>query len=171
MQTRLGIALLLGGLVGVASDARADLGVLVADGVQGPYRISVLASPAPLRAGRSQWNVLVQDAAGRSVEDAKVELFFHRRVHGAGRIRGLAGPGAHPFYRSSEVTLGAAAKWQGSVQVLGPEGSASLAFEVGVAPAAGPWREYAPALLAPLIAVGAFALHQSRALRRRRAEA
>ena len=169
IPTRIAFALTV--LLAASSESRADLGVLVADGVRGPYRISVLASPAPLRAGRSQWNVLVQDAAGASVEEARIELSF-RRVGDAGSlIQSEARPGTHPFYRSSEVLLPAATNWQVAVNVHGPKGSASLGFEIRVSPRAGPWREFWPALLAPLLAVGLFALHQSLALRHRRAEA
>ena len=50
MRAWLCMTLALGVLLAAASPALADLGLLVADGVRGPYRISVLASPVPLRA-------------------------------------------------------------------------------------------------------------------------
>jgi len=170
MRAWLCMTLALGVLLAAASPALADLGLLVADGVRGPYRISVLASPVPLRAGPSQWNVLVLDNEGASVEAARVELSF-RRIGAEGNwIQSRAEGSRHPFYRSRVANLPVAAHWHGSVNVEGAEGSATLDFEVTAAPRLEPWWEYAPALLAPLLAIGLFALHQSLALQRRRAD-
>ena len=170
MRASLRIALALGVLLATASQSHADLGLLVADGVRGPYRISVLASPVPLRAGPSQWNVLVLDTAGASVEAARVELSFRRIGDEGNSIQSRTGGSTHPFYRSRVANLPVAANWHGSVNVQGAEGSATLDFEVTAAPRLEPWWEYAPALLAPLLAIGLFALHQSLALQRRRAD-
>ena len=72
-ETWSGILAVFAGLA-VSAPARGDLGVLVADGNAGPYRVSVLVAPVPVRAGPSQWSVLVQDAGGNPVDAAEVSL-------------------------------------------------------------------------------------------------
>ena len=94
MRALLRTALAVIALVALPEGSRADLGVLVADGVTGPYRVSVLVSPAPLRVGRSQWSVLVQDTSGGMVEDAEVELSWSTEDRGALRITHLQKEGA-----------------------------------------------------------------------------
>ena len=49
--------------------------------------------------------------------------------------------------------------------------SDALAFDVLVSPGAGPWRAHWPALIAPFVGIGLFALHQSLRLRARRSGA
>ena len=171
MRVRPRTALALLALLALPEVSRADLGALVADGVAGPYRLSVLVSPAPLRAGRSQWSVLVQNAAGGVVEDADIEVSFSRAGHSAHRITRSARAGSHPFYLSSEADLPADPSWRVEVNVRGSAGSEALVFDVGVAPGGGTWPTHWPALLAPLVAIGLFALHQSLALRARRSGA
>lgn len=68
--------LLLGLLAGRAS---ADGGVLVLDGADGPFLITVFAAPAPLRAGPVDLDVLVRDArTGQPILDAEVRLELER---------------------------------------------------------------------------------------------
>ena len=171
MRALLRTALVVIALVALPEGSRADLGVLVADGVTGPYRVSVLVSPAPLRVGRSQWSVLVRDSSGGVVEDAEVELSWSTEDRGALRITHAARAGAHPFYRSSEAVLPAAGRWLVELSVRGSAGSDALAFDVLVSPGAGPWRAHWPALIAPFVGIGLFALHQSLRLRARRSGA
>lgn len=171
MRALLRTALVLIALLALAEGSRADLGTLVADGVAGPYRVSVLVSPTPLRAGRSLWNVLVRDTSGGVVEDAEVALSWSTEERGAHRTTSTARAGFHPFYRSSEALLPAAASWRVEVRVRGSVGSGALAFDVGVAPGAGPWRAHWPALIAPLLGIGLFALHQYLRLRAHRSGA
>lgn len=141
--------------------ARGDLGALVADGNAGPYRVSVLAAPVPLRVGPSQWSVLVQDAAGNPAEVAEVALDWELSSPGKhSKIRRVATPGAHPYYRSSEVVLPKAAPWRVAARIRGDAGSGQLAFDVLVAPRLGTWQSYWPALLMPALALALFFLHQ-----------
>ena len=155
-------------LLAAPVEARADLGALVADGSAGPYRVSVLAGPVPLRAGPSLWNVLVQDASGNPVDAADVTLSWSTEGHAAHPVERAARPGAHLFYRSAEATLSTATQWHVSTHVNGPEGEGTLAFDVLVSPGLGTWQTYWPALLTPFLALGLFTLHQSLRLRARR---
>ena len=164
-------ALVVIALVGLPESPRADLGLLVADGVTGPYRVSVLVSPAPLRVGRSQWSVLVQDASGGVVENAEVEFSWSTEDRGTHSITHAARAGSHPFYRSSEAVLPVDGHWLVELRVRGAAGSDALAFDVLVSPGLGPWRAYWPALIAPLLGIGLFALHQSLRLRARQSRA
>ncbi|HJO24972.1 MAG: hypothetical protein QF890_15300 [Myxococcota bacterium] len=155
-------------LLGVPDTALADLGVLVADGTAGPYRVSVLVAPAPLRVGVSRWSVLVQDASGNPVDEAEVSLAWNEETgHGVRQIQRFAEPGAHPFFRSSEVDLPTATRWRVVAGVRGPEGPGELDFDAIVAPGPGTWQAYWPALLLPFVSLGLFALHQSLRLRGR----
>ena len=171
MRALLRMTLALFALLALPGESHADLGALVADGVAGPYRVSVLVSPAPLRVGRSQWSVLVQDRSGGVVRDAEVELSWGMGGHGAHRITRAARAGSHPFYLSSDVDLPAEASWRVEVSVRSSAGSDALVFDVAVAAGRGPWSAHWPALVAPLLVLGLFALHQSLVLRARRSEA
>jgi len=150
--------------IAVSAPARGDLGVLVADGNAGPYRVSVLVAPVPVRAGPSQWSVLVQDAGGNPVDAVEVSLEWQPPDPHAGILR-VATPGRHPFYRSSNVMLPKTATWRVGVRVRGDEGSGRLAFDIHVAPRLGTWRTYWPALLVPALALVLFLVHQFLKLR------
>jgi len=192
MRALLRTALAVIALLALPEASRADLGALVADGTAGPYRVSVLVAPTPLRVGRSRWSVLVQDASGGAVEDAEVTLSWTaegngaRHVeraaredaevtpsrnaagHGAHHVERAARPGVHPFYLSSEADLPTATRWRVAARVRGPKGTGALAFDALVSPGLGTWRTHWPALLTPFLALGLFALHQSLRQRARR---
>ena len=152
-----------------ASQARADGGVVIAMGPAGPYEISVLVSPLQLRAGPSEWSVLVRDPVdGGVVLDAEVEIVLQPHDPGghtdhhpaAGRTRALRSASANRLLYSAWLEPASPGIWKATVHVRGSKGAGHLSFEVPVAPAASPivqhWRSFA----LPPLGLALFALHQ-----------
>jgi len=149
-----------------AAEAGADGGVLVARGRVASLDCTVLAAPAPLRAGLSEWSVLLQRAADASVVlDAEVELELSRTQSGAAQGHRLVASATREasdnrLFYTARLRLPDAGDWHGSVRVRSAEGEGALAVEVVVAPGVGPLREHWRALGLPPLALGLFGLHQ-----------
>ncbi|MDE0884993.1 MAG: hypothetical protein OSB70_05625 [Myxococcota bacterium] len=165
----LGFSFLAFGLaLGVAGPARADLGGLVAQGTSGPFELTVLAAPWPLRAGPSEWRVLVKDTrTGQVRRDLVIHLALGSEPVGADAPGGLARLGTHPGYYSVSARVDKAGPVWGRVRVEGPEGATgSRVFTGRAEPARGAWGENWAALLFPFGLLAIFAWHQVRRLSR-----
>ncbi len=166
------IALLALVLAAWAGAARADGGVVVASGQAGALRASVLVSPTPLRSGRAEWSVLLQDASGAPVLDAEVEIELHRHGaaggHGSHRVvRARREASANRLLYSVLVDLPEPGTWRVTLRLTRGE-RGQLGFELPVGPARGGAAEHWRALLLPPVALGLFALHQWLSLGQRR---
>ena len=153
------------GVVGLlcAPAAVADVGVRVGSAVAQGWRVSLLASPWPLRAGPAEFGVLLQDVGTREpLLDAELQLELHRIDSPAPRIWAptVRGAGGNPLLYSARLELSAPGRWQVRVR----EADASLpplaVIDVDVAPAASLFARHAGALSFPLFAVALFGLHQ-----------
>ena len=161
-----------------ALSAKADGAALVAAGRAGPYQLSVLASPTPLRVGESEWSVLLLDASsGEAVLDANVELRVqpataehlheHHDAHDPTRrfyTLSHAGSSNRLLY-SVRVPLDRQGAWQLEIRAQGGLGSGDLKLDLSVGPARSPLLEYWQSFALPAIALLVLVLHQIRVVR------
>jgi hypothetical protein len=165
-------AALIGALF-VATIARADGGVVLAEGPAGPFEITVLASPSPLRAGPSEWSVLVRRSSdGEIALDARVEI-----VLGAGgasfpphgstiAVEATRSTSANRLLHTARLDRIADGSQRAEVRVRDGQSAGSLSFEVSVAPARSPWEQQWRSLALPPVALALFAIHQMLVRRR-----
>lgn len=156
----------------VAGGARADGVMTLADGPAGPYRVTVRASPSPLRVGTSQWSVLVRSApTGDVCLECRVRIELSTTTDGA--TQALPDPlctTGHEAERSgsknrvlhtARIDLGAEGVWAVEVDVDGPRGTGRLDFSASVAPEAPLFAQHGWALAWPAVALALFGLHQT----------
>jgi len=154
--------------------AGADIGAPLASGRAGPFVVQVLVSPTPLRAGTSQWNVLVSDARdGRVLPDAAVDLELRRPHPTRGRHERVVRASLRPenarngLFHAALVELAEPGQWKGELRVS--RGDAQERIPLVFPVASGPpslvlhWRAFA---VVP-VGLALFALHQWLRLRER----
>jgi hypothetical protein len=140
----------------------ADGGTLRLRERAGGYQVAVFTSPAPVRAGPVDVSVLVQDAAtGEVVPDAQVVV----RLTTPGTEDVLeqaatAEPATNKLFRAAVFQLPAPGRWDVEVAVDGPDGPASLRFDVQAADAPPRWLDLWPWFTWPALAVTLFAVHR-----------
>ena len=152
-------------VAGTPLTASADGGVVVARGRVGHLDCTVLVAPAPLRAGRAEWSILLRDPeTAEVVLDAEVELELRRARAGTGpglqRATATRAASDNRLLYSARIELPQPGSWQAVARVRRAGGEARFGFEVAVAPALGALREHWRALALPPLALGLFALHQ-----------
>jgi len=159
-------------LVLSASSALADGEVVVESQLAGSWRVTLLASPWPLRAGPAEFSVLVQDAiSGQPVADAEIALEVRPPTSSMSpptllRLSGVRGRGANPLFHSARLKLSTTGPWTLRVRVSEPALPSLAAVEVEVAPEASLFARHGIALSLPLLGVGLFCLHQWLSARR-----
>jgi hypothetical protein len=163
-----------------AAIARGDGGALIAEGPAGPFEISVLASPAPLRAGTSEWSVLVRRASdGKVALDASVEIVLtidaaeSAHSDSAKPRRASRSLSANRLLHTAYLELPVHGSLDAEVRVLEGQQVGRLSFEVAVAPARSPleqqWRSFAlPPMALALFTIHQMLVHRRGALRRRK---
>jgi hypothetical protein len=162
----LAIGLTLGGL---PLAAFADGGTLRLSEAKGPYRISVLTSPNPFRAGPVDVSVIVADAAtGDVLPDLKVDLRLAPRAQPSDvrQYRATRGNAANKLLQSANFELLRAGLWNVEIDVDGPQGAAQTSFEVEAADRLPRWLSLWPWFSWPFLVVGLFAVHQALAVSR-----
>lgn len=159
----------LGGLVVAllcAPTAGADAGVVVGSAVAHGWRVSLLASPWPLRAGPAEFSVLLQDAATREpVLDAELALDVHlldpaRAPVAPIRVRAVRGAGGNPLLHSARLELPVSGRWRVVVGEVDASLPALAGIEVEVAPGASLLARHGVALSLPFVGLALFGLHQ-----------
>jgi len=148
---------------------RADGGTVRFSQVQGPYRVTLLTSPASPRAGVVDFSVLLQDAAtDRPRYDLPVRVQAwpigqpQRAVAGLVTDTGTV----NKLYRHVELELPEAGEWAVAVRV---GDTAPVETTVTLAPPLPDWVDLLPWIVAPLVAILLFVVHQRLATRRQRA--
>lgn len=162
-------ALLLLALLAVCwvSGVRADNAVPVASGTLGAYRVTVFGHPAPLRAGPSRIEWLVQDPSGRMLDarDWKVSLqppeaggeaWVPPCCRMTAQSEGDLPSGRRGFLRTSDMVFNTSGTW--TFQISEPSlGVLALPLEVGEP--VSPWFQFWPWFLAPTAAVALTAIN------------
>lgn len=145
--------------------ARADGGALRLTETRGDLTVSVFTSPTPLRAGRIDVSVLVQDAAtSRMIQHAEVFVSaarFGRRGEVV-RRKATAEQAANKLFQAAEFDLPEAGRWKFSIEAAsiltaGPSTAPPLTFEVEVAAPLPQWLALAPWIGWPWLVIAVFA--------------
>lgn len=145
----------------VGARAGADIGVPVRIGDAGPFDVQALVTPAPLRVGPSDWNVVVSEAGGgRGLPDAELELSLRAPAdasaprspahdHGSrgGTLVLRPAPIQAGLFQLRDVELPVAGLWHGTLRVSREGASESVGFQLEVAPGSSAlvahWRAFA----------------------------
>ena len=147
----------------------ADGGVVRTSQLAGPFVITVLSSPTPLRIGPADFSVLVQMRDSRApVLDADVALRLAPQHNDAPAITAAATRQAatNKLLYAALVELPIAGPWNLGAIVRHSSGSGEVVAEVIVEEPAAPLAAYWPYLFLPPAAVVLFALHQWRSAQR-----
>lgn len=143
--------ILLGPVLG---SAVADIGVPLVTVREEGFEVQILASPAPLRVGASEWNVNIRDlATGRILPGAVLGLGLRRIAshtsdevhhHGGATIKveldsEIATRG---LFQKAQVEIIDAGRWSGVVSVSSGGTSAQIPFTFEVQPARSIWLRH-----------------------------
>src|SRR5262245_64046315 len=128
-----------------SSLVRADGGAVRLCEQAGAYQVTVFTSPTPLRAGPVDVSVLVQDAAGECVPEARVIVRLTAR--GTGEVLecpATAEAATNKLLRAAVFELPGPGWWDAEVAVEGPHGPALVRFDVRADDRLPRWRELWP---------------------------
>ena len=140
---------------------RADGGAVRLREQAGAYQVTVFTAPTPWRAGPVDVSVLVQDAAGECVPEARVTVRLTPR--GTGEVLeypATAAAATNQLFQAAVFQLPEPGWWDVEVAVEGPRGSALLRFGVEADQRPPRWLELWPWFAWPPLAVALFGLHQ-----------
>lgn len=124
-------------LVGRAAPIVANGGTIrVADQPAGPYRVTVMTSPTPMRVGTTDLSVVATVGVGEQVPDATVIV---RAVRQGDSAPTITVPATHDLatnkaFYAANVDVTAAGRWTFFVDVRGKEGQGSVQFSADVLP-------------------------------------
>ncbi len=128
----------------------------------GNYQIAVFTSPNPLRAGPVDVSVLVQDStSGECAPQAEVTVRL--TAHGSGQVLeypATAEAATNKLIRAAVFELPEAGGWHAEISVQGPQGPASVRFQLEASDALPRWLDLWPWYTWPALAVAFFGLHQ-----------
>lgn len=105
--------------------------VIVPDAAAGPYRVTVIASPSPLRTARTDISVRVVDVAGRLLEGVAV-MVVSQRGGSPGAATEYRTIHSNGLYHASDVRFATPGEWTLTVRVEGSAGAGETAFSAGV---------------------------------------
>ena len=153
----------------------ADGGAIIAREKVNGLDLTVFASPFPLRAGPVDVSVLVQDAKGKAVLDAVVDLGWTTSSPTAttewlppccsmetalGKTPALRVHSQNKLLYGALLPVRSAGPSEISVAVKTPGAAASFSIPVEARAPRAPVLTYWPLLAFPPVAIGMFALHQ-----------
>lgn len=145
------------------SPAAGDGGLVRATESSGPFVITVLTSPTPLRAGPADVSVMVQHRdTSAPVLDARVSLVLGRRDDAGAPIAVAVtrAQATNKLLYAAPVEVPAAGVWDAAVSVERGDDRARVGVALDVETARpGGWAVW-PYLALPPAAVAVFALHQ-----------
>jgi hypothetical protein len=151
-----------------SSLARADGGAVRLREQAGDYQVTVFTSPTPLRAGPVDVSVLVQDAAGGCVPQARVTVrLMACRTGQILEYRATSQAATNKLFRAAEFRLPEPGWWEVAVAVEGPHAPALVRFRVQADEPPPRWLDLWPWFSWPAFVVALFGAH--RVLVRRKA--
>ena len=147
----------------LCTSARGDGGALRLSQRIGGRMVSVFTSPTPLRAGRVDVSVYVQDAASADpIERAEVFVTaapLDRRGD-AIRRRATVDQATNKLFQAAEFDLPEAGRWRFPIETDDPRRPGTLSFEAGLAGPPPRWRALAPWIGWPWLVIAAFISRQ-----------
>jgi hypothetical protein len=142
---------------------QADGGTIRLQKQAGPYRVTVFTSPTPLRAGLVDVSLLVQDVVtGEYVPQVWAILrLTARKTRTLLEYPATAEASTNKLYIAADFRLPESGWWDVAIAIEGPQGSASLQFEVQAENALPRWQELWPWFGWPALVVGIFMVHRA----------
>jgi hypothetical protein len=161
---KISMTLVLMSVIFAPRAANADGGAVQLREASGPFVVTVFAAPEPLRVGRIDTSVLVQDReTGRVILDATVNFAFNPSVGTSPRF--LTGAthvqARNKLLQAATVDVPAPGWWTIQVFVCRGREEVVLATRLLIMPAAPRLTTIWPFLFIPPLAIGLFALHQT----------
>ena len=147
----------------LAAPAHADGGTVQLSQTSGPFLVTVLTAPTPLRAGLIDVSVLVQDGDSRApLLDAALAVTL-RPVDASAPSR--EAPATHAaatnkLFYAALLDVPTAGRWTIDVSIAAGTRATSVSCVVDVAPPLAPAARYWPYLILPFAAIALYALHQ-----------
>jgi hypothetical protein len=147
----------------LCSRLRADGGIVRAHEQAGSYRVTVFASPTPLRVGLVDFTVLVQDAAtGECVPQARATLRLTARKTGAFLEHpATADAATNKLYLTAVLELPEPGWWEVDIAIEGAQGPARVRFGVQADEVLPRWQELWPWFAWPALIVLIFSVHRA----------
>lgn len=154
MRVCLALFLLVGPFI---ATTRGDAGLVRLSEKVGPYRLTVMTSPTPLRAGPVEISIFVESVADRSLA-AEVTVNIAPRDHpDDGKDYRLE---ANPLGTTVNVDLSRGGWWQLRLTIDGLVGNAEKTLLLEVGDALPRWREMMFWVALPLVPIGLYIVHQ-----------
>lgn len=161
MRTLLGFVLCSSLLVLHSSPARADGGTVCHVEQVAGYRVTVFASPAPLRAGPVDVSVMVQEAQTNApLAEVAVEVRLTGPSGAVVRCPATRAAATNRLLHAAKFDLPASGTWQTAILLDGPHGLAELHFPLTAAEPLPRWVELWPWVAWPIVPITLFCLHQ-----------
>lgn len=129
----------------------------------GPYVITVFTTPTPLRVGRADVSVMVQDPETEQIA-GNVEVSVHLTSR-QGRVSTRAYPATrkqatNKLLEAATVDFPSPGWWTIAVKVKGTQGPSQVQFTTEVLAKSPPWFSFFPWIAWPLAPIGLFALRE-----------
>jgi hypothetical protein len=139
----------------------ADGGAVRLHEQAGAYQVTVFTSPTPFRAGPVDISVLLQDAAGEMVTEARVTVRLTARATGAVlEYPATVEAATNKLFYAAVFQLPEPGWWDVEIAVEGPNGPALLRFEVQADEPLPRWLELWPWFTWPALVIAIFGVHQ-----------
>jgi hypothetical protein len=140
---------------------RADGGAVRLRQQAGAYQITVFTSPTLLCAAPVDFSVLVQDAAGECVPDARVTVRLTARASGETLdYAATAAAATNKLFKAAVFLLPEPGWWDVQVAIAGPRGPAAIQFGIQADKRPPPWLQMWPWFSWPFLVVALFSVHQ-----------
>jgi hypothetical protein len=141
--------------------AYADGGTVRLSTVVGPFELTLLTAPTPLRVGPAELTVFVQAASSHTpLLDAEVTLRLRSPTGDALAIAAPRGAAVNQLVYAATVSLPSPGTWVIEIAVRRGADAATAGGTLEVTPPASPLVEFWPYFVAPAAIIGVFALHQ-----------
>jgi len=157
------LALSLMFFLAACSFAVADGGRVCWSGESSGYRLTVFSEPVPLRPGRVDLSVFVQDGETRApMENVRVKFSVYRvgssmSPFEAEATRGMA---SNPLFQAAHFNLSSAGSWQVDVDVTGLPEEIHESFSIEVAPPPAPFWDVAIWIFLPILPIALFVFRE-----------
>jgi hypothetical protein len=158
-------------LVAICNSALADGGRVRSVERQGRYQMTVFTAPTPLRAGRADISVALQDSdTGEMLHDSKITIDLRPPEKSAAPIHALATneSATNKLLKAALIELPLDGVWRVAVSAASNEldGPIETQFEMEVAPPWPAWLSIWPWFTWPAIPIALFVVHRSLVARR-----